>query len=396
MKSGRLLTSIVALSALLALLLAASATANRPINTDGVTIQQQGSQLIGGNGGWLSYSGPVEKYVFRFSRDGTTLKGPDSMPVITQYPNVPANTYPDVSDANVYNLTPADAGRQVCLEVWAGTHSVQGGADPYDVWEWGHEDNAGIPARVCLTVSGTPTTGPTPPTGPPAQSPLAPAATAAPSVGGLAMVSETLTASRGTWSGSQPMTLALQWQRCDAEGENCADLGLSGDTYTVLPVDVGKRIRIRVAASNGSGARTAVSDPTEVVTELRPTDDRPTLAASRVTAPHRLVIDRATAAPKRVVAKKPLVITLRISDDRGFRIEGAVVTGVALPGTAFLAAVAATSNANGLVRLTFRPGRKLTTSVKKVTLVLNARRPGDRTSSPRAGTLRLTVPVAIR
>src|SRR4029450_6128969 len=95
------------------------------------------------------------------------------------------------------------------------------------------------------------------PAAPKPQAPLAPVATSAPTVTGLPMVEETLTAARGSWTGSP--TLALQWQRCDAEGQNCSDLGLSGDTYTLIAFDIGKTLRVRITASNAAGARGAVS-----------------------------------------------------------------------------------------------------------------------------------------
>ena len=209
------------------------------------------------------------------------------------------------------------------------------------------------------------------------------------------MVEETLTASRGSWTGSP--TLALQWLRCDAQGQNCADLGLSGDSYTLIPFDVGKTLRVRITALNGAGAREALSDATAVVSELKPTEEKPSLAAAKVLAPHRLVVGEVLARPKKLSRPGKVTVTLRVSDSRGFRISGALVTAAVLPGTALVAPGEATTDEQGLVTLVFERGTKL--YVKKprpITLVLTARRPGDRATSPRAAVVRVQVAVAAK
>jgi hypothetical protein len=206
------------------------------------------------------------------------------------------------------------------------------------------------------------------------------------------MVDETLTAMRGTWSGSP--TLALQWQRCDAAGQNCADLGLGGDTYSVIAFDIGKTLRVRVSALNGAGTREAVSDPTAVVSELRPTEEKPSLAATKVLAPHRLTFGELTTRPSRLVRRGPVTVTLRVFDSRGFQISGALVTAIVLPRSALIPPAEATSGEDGTVSLTFAPGSKL--NLKKrgaVTLVVTARRPGDRPTSPRAAVERLRLAI---
>ena len=67
-----------------ALVAAAPALANAPFWTQAPSLSIQGGQLVGSNGGWTSYSGPVDKYVFRFVRDGVAVKGPaDALPQST-------------------------------------------------------------------------------------------------------------------------------------------------------------------------------------------------------------------------------------------------------------------------------------------------------------------------
>jgi hypothetical protein len=391
------------LIAAIALVASSGAVASEPRWTQAPSLEVSGSQLLGGNGGWLAESGDIEKYVFRFSRNGATVKGPDGMPKSSPGDTpMPAGTYPDDPTANIYNLQAADAGQQMCLEVWGGIHSkyvYSGGGVAYDMWEWGHVNVFGADAKTCITAPGTPTGGggtppatPTPPAAPKPQAPLAPAVTAAPEVKGIAMVDETLSATKGTWSGSP--TLALEWQRCDADGQNCAGLGLNGDTYTLIPFDVGKTIRVQITASNAAGARTATSQPTAVISELKPTEEKTWVPAAKVIAPHKLVISEASSKPARFAKRIPVTVTVRVGDDRGFDIQGALVTAVALPATSFLAPAEATTDEEGLVTLVFTPGPKLNLKKKStVTFVITARRPGDKLSSPRAAVTRVKVAV---
>src|SRR3712207_7397053 len=51
-------------------------------------------------------------------------------------------------------------------------------------------------------------------------------------------------------SGTEPIDYAYQWRRCDAGGENCADVaGATGDSYALSAADVGATIRVQVTAS---------------------------------------------------------------------------------------------------------------------------------------------------
>jgi hypothetical protein len=398
--------ALFSLAACLALVAAGSAAASEPRWTQAPSIEVSGSQLIGSNGGWLSESGNIDKYVFRFTRNGATVKGPDSMPKSTQGDApLPAGTYPDDPTANVYNLQAADAGQPMCLEVWGGIHSKYVYADgtvAYDTWEWGHVNAFGAEAKTCITAPGTPSgpttpttpTTPTPPAAPAPQAPLAPAVTAAPEVKGIAMVDEILSATRGTWSGNP--TLGLEWERCDADGQNCAGLGISTETYTVIPFDIGKTLRVKITASNAAGARTATSQATAVISELKPTEEKTWIPAAKVTPPHRLSIEEASAKPARFAKRGPVTVAVRVGDDRGFDVQGALVTAVALPAGSLIVPAEATTDEEGLATLVFAPGPKLKLTKKKstVTIVITARRPGDKAASPRSGIERLTIPVA--
>jgi hypothetical protein len=93
-----------------------------------------------------------------------------------------------------------------------------------------------------------------------------------PVVSGTATDAETLTSTTGTWSGEGPIRYSYQWQRCDAQGANCADLeGELEPTISLRSQDVGTRIRSKVTAGNGGGASVAFSAPSPVVAALPPT-----------------------------------------------------------------------------------------------------------------------------
>ncbi len=377
----------VALAAALALLLVGTAAAESPnVNTPASITGSAvvGAQLTAHNGTWLYLDG----------------SGCKSECVMTyQWQRCAANGCLDIPGATgrFYTVQAADAGHS--LRAMETMTSEDCGNINYSTGEQECRFvSKSAPSGQTAVVPGSAPTGPTPPAAPavPApQAPLAPVATAAPRISGLTMVEETLTASRGSWTGSP--TLALQWLRCDAQGQNCADLGLSDDSYTLIPFDVGKTLRVRITALNGAGAREALSDATAVVSELKPTEEKPSLAAAKVLAPHRLVVGEVLARPKKLSRPGKVTVTLLVSDSRGFRISGALVTAAVLPGTALVAPGAATTDEQGLVTLVFERGTKL--YVKKprpITLVLTARRPGDRATSPRAAVVRVQVAVAAK
>jgi hypothetical protein len=95
----------------------------------------------------------------------------------------------------------------------------------------------------------------------------APSNTQAPTVSGYAHQGDTLTASTGTWTGSQPLAYTVSWQRCDSGGGNCTTVG-SGSAYTATAADIGSTLRTSVAAGNSVGSATASSTPTGTVTDL--------------------------------------------------------------------------------------------------------------------------------
>ncbi|MDQ3995643.1 MAG: Ig domain-containing protein, partial [Gemmatimonadota bacterium] len=142
----------LACAAALALGLAGAASASAPFNTQMPTITQSGNTLTLNNGGWMTYSGEVDRYVFRFTRNGVVVKGPADMPTSSPPDQHFTGEYPLDPQANVYQLQPGEGG-QFCGDVWAGTRSTYAGH--YDLVEWGHTDLNGSPAHVCVTIGGS-------------------------------------------------------------------------------------------------------------------------------------------------------------------------------------------------------------------------------------------------
>ena len=85
----------------------------------------------------------------------------------------------------------------------------------------------------------------------------APVNTQIPSIIGAPQSSKTVSADPGTWTGA-PTSITYQWQRCDAAGANCVAVG-NAKTYTCVPADIDKTLRVAVEATNAAGSATAVS-----------------------------------------------------------------------------------------------------------------------------------------
>ena len=93
-----------------------------------------------------------------------------------------------------------------------------------------------------------------------------PANTSPPAISGTPEDGQTLHASPGSWSGTQTITYALQWQRCDTTGSGCTAIaGATDPAYTLTGADVGRTLRVVVTATNSVGTSTATSNATAVV-----------------------------------------------------------------------------------------------------------------------------------
>ena len=96
-------------------------------------------------------------------------------------------------------------------------------------------------------------------------SPTAPANTLAPSISGTTEQGQTLTADPGSWTGTAPITFSYQWQRCDAAGASCGNVGPNSQVYTLTGGDLGSRLKVTVTASNSVSSTAATSGLTGVI-----------------------------------------------------------------------------------------------------------------------------------
>jgi hypothetical protein len=114
--------------------------------------------------------------------------------------------------------------------------------------------------RVTATNSAGPASAESAPSG--KVEPRPPAITGTPSITGTLQDGSTLTAVDGAWTGTTPLAFAYQWRRCDSGGGDCQSIpGATAKTYTQTPDDVGKRLKVRVTASNDAGSTGPVESP---------------------------------------------------------------------------------------------------------------------------------------
>lgn len=98
----------------------------------------------------------------------------------------------------------------------------------------------------------------------------APLSTQAPDTSGDPTEGQTLSGTPGSWSGTQPIAYAYQWQRL-IDGVWSDIAGATQDTYPLVLADVGASVRLRVVASNVAGeasadsAAVAVPMPAQVI-----------------------------------------------------------------------------------------------------------------------------------
>ncbi|HET8952686.1 MAG TPA: hypothetical protein VFN44_19325 [Solirubrobacteraceae bacterium] len=117
----------------------------------------------------------------------------------------------------------------------------------------------------------------------PDTNPKPPVSTSQPTVLGDARVGAALSATTGDWTNA-PTSFAYQWERGD--GLMWIEVGgATGPTYGVASADAGRRLRVRVIATNADGSTAAYSGATGVIAS--PTGTISTTPPPSLTVPNR-------------------------------------------------------------------------------------------------------------
>ena len=111
---------------------------------------------------------------------------------------------------------------------------------------------------------------------------------AAPTVTGTSRVGGTMSAQQGAWTGTPQIGYGYQWQRCQSDGDNCANIpGATGADYRVTSADGGSELRVVVTGGNW------ISSVSQARSKFTP-DTVPTVptaaGASRKAKPPRLTL----------------------------------------------------------------------------------------------------------
>ena len=215
-----------------------------------------------------------------------------------------------------------------------------------------------------------------------------PANLAPPTISGTPQEAQTLVATTGSWGGTQPITFAYQWLRCDRNGGSCAAIAnATGQAYTLTSAEIGQTVRVRVTARNSVGARSSTSVPSAVITraappgpegQIRLPNGKISIPITSVELPARLVIDQVRFSPNPVTSRRGAITArFRVADTRGFVVRGALVYLRSTPLLTTTPPEQATQ-VDGTVTLSFFPrvSFPLRTGYN-VQFFVRARKPGD-------------------
>jgi hypothetical protein len=200
-----------------------------------------------------------------------------------------------------------------------------------------------------------------------------PSARALPEITGTARDGDTLTAKEGAWDDTNnPVTYAFQWQRCDLNSANCGDIATAtAKTYVAQPADVGKKLRVQVAATDKDGSSQAVSATTrDVVARGADPTVRPegaqrlqdgiwSIPATSVAAPERLNIQVVQFQPSVIRSRVPFTGRFRVMDTRGYAVRDALVYVAGVPWSRVSVVPEARTDVNGWATIQLTPTARL-------------------------------------
>ena len=104
---------------------------------------------------------------------------------------------------------------------------------------------------------------------------LLPSGSKAPEVLGSLVEGQTLSATSGSWSGTEPISYAYQWLQCNAAGEKCTEISkASATTLKLISGLIGDTVKVVVTATNVAGSSSETSAATRVVEGLLPSNGK--------------------------------------------------------------------------------------------------------------------------
>ena len=205
-----------------------------------------------------------------------------------------------------------------------------------------------------------------------------------PSISGEPVLSETLTADPGLWSGTQPITFAYQWRTCNRQGGNCQNIsGAIARTYALKQSDVGTTLRVRVTARNSIGSTNITSVPTAVIAASAPTGcpgGNGPVNITQLTPPARLLVDRFQVSPNPIPRSVgALTVGFRVTACGGRPVAGALVYVTAVPYNQFAIPPEQQTGGDGIAILRMDRGRKFPAADNQSLLVMfvRARKGGE-------------------
>jgi hypothetical protein len=209
----------------------------------------------------------------------------------------------------------------------------------------------------------------------------APENTSPPTIAGTARQGQQLQVSSGTWTGAQPISFRYEWDRCPGTGTKvvvppCTAIPTAtSTTYVPSAADVGRRLRVRLTATNSAGSTVVFTALTDLIGPAQ--GGSHAIDISQVEPPDRLIPDLVSFVPARITARTPFTMRVRVVDDQGFLVSGALVYVVGLPYDRLAPAPEATSGPDGYATLTLTPTVRLPLSRGSLVLFVRVRKAGD-------------------
>ena len=156
---------------------------------------------------------------------------------------------------------------------------------------------------------------------------VAPTNVGEPSISGTTRVGQVLRTTRGTWTGTGPITYSYRWFRCDGRGapdaSDCRRITNAADnTYVLKEADAGFRIRSQVIAKNVDGSARATSNPTSIVTSARPTNTKEPSISGTAAVGSRLQANRGEWAGDEPITYSFIWLRCNASGDNCSEIQG--------------------------------------------------------------------------